>query len=95
MTTFGSLPFVFAAWVVSSKSVSADFINQFNKILGHGINNISLAIQSHTSKLPGKNFDPANYLMQRIDYHLNDDKKKALDLFLKKMKRLAQQNPSQ
>ncbi len=85
---FTGLPFVFAVWVLNSKNVSAEFIKEFNEVLKYAVQNIPAAIAADTSKLPSTNFNPENYLTKRIDFNLDDDKRKALELFLKKMKEL-------
>ena len=84
---FTGLPFVFAAWV-SREELPKDFVFAFNSVLRHGVEHIEEAVKEHG---PVKNLSAPNtieYLTQRIDYRLNDEKRKALDLFLDYIKRL-------
>ncbi len=73
------LPFVFAAWV-SNRSLEADFIAEFNKALAQGI----AAIPELTLLMPEQKsgFDLETYFTQHISYYLDDDKRRALALFL-------------
>ena len=86
---FTGLPFVFAVWVLYSDNVTNDFIEEFNKVIEHGLKNIPEALKDYKSKLPSTNFDPLNYLTKKIDYNLDKDKQKALKIFLQKMKNLS------
>lgn len=84
---FTGLPFVFAAWV-STEKLPCDFIQEFNIVLEHGLNNISQAIEDDYSNKSLSKEKTMEYLTQRIDYRLDDDKRKALDLFLNYIQRL-------
>lgn len=84
---FTGLPFVFAAWVSREKLPEA-FISEFNKVLKEGVDHIETAVQENG---PVKNLSIAKtieYLTERIDYRLDDDKRKALTLFLDYIKQL-------
>lgn len=81
-----SLPFVFAAWVTTSE-ISDAFINEFNKALESGIKNTEKAIKESDLKQPD-NFDPDDYLSNKISYKLDPKKKEALALFLKYISQL-------
>lgn len=84
---FTHLPFVFAAWVTTSNTLSTDFLARFNAALKSGIDNIDKAI----SQMPApiiKGLQPEHYLKERISYLLDEDKQKGLDLFLSKIKML-------
>ena len=85
---FTGLPFVFAAWVTNSNDLPQNFINEFNNVLQYGVNNIAASIQQDNSVKTNSNFDPLNYLSKKIDYNLDNDKRKALQLFLQKIKEL-------
>ena len=78
---FTSLPFVFAVWA-ANKELSKNFYKTFESALAFGLENISLAIQSYSNtKLnPEEAYD---YLTNNISYSLDQQKRKALDLFLK------------
>ena len=76
------LPFVFAAWVANRK-LPGEFLEQFNEALKNGVE----AIPELMLLLPEKdNFDLSAYFTHHISYYLDDKKKKALNLFLQKMK---------
>jgi chorismate dehydratase len=77
------LPFVFAAWV-SNKHLSDDFVKEFNEANRFGIENISALL----NELHYDIFDLQKYYTKCISYHLNDGKRKGLNLFLKKIKLL-------
>lgn len=72
------LPFLFAAWV-ANKKLSAGFIDNFNKATSEGLNNIGEIV----TEIKYKDYDLHKYYTQNIDYHLDDKKREALDLFLK------------
>lgn len=74
------LPFVFAAWV-SNKKLNDDFVTAFNEANKNGIDNISALLKALHYDI----FDLQKYYTQCISYHLNDEKRKGLDLFLKKL----------
>ena len=78
---FTGLPFVFAAWL-STEKLPEHFIAEFNAILQHGVDNIHQALEEDYQV---KNLSKAltlQYLTERIDYRLNEEKRKALALFL-------------
>lgn len=72
------MPFVFAAWV-SNKTISENFISEFNETLKLGLANRPALIKE-LDTFP--NFDMAKYLNEYIDYDLDDSKKAALAHFL-------------
>jgi chorismate dehydratase len=75
---FTGLPFLFAAWV-ANKSLPNDFMLEFNAALKFGLNHRKELFK----ELPHPtDFDVEDYLMNKIDYPLTDDKRKALHLFL-------------
>lgn len=84
---FTGSPFVFAAWV-STEKIEASFINEFNKILQYGIDHIGDAINESAGNLVLSKEKALEYLTKRIDYNLNNDKRKAMTLFLDYIKRL-------
>lgn len=77
------LPFVFAAWV-SNKPIDAEFIDTFNETLKYGVDHIKEAAEEQQHPTPG--FDSYDYLSNKISYTLNQEKRKALELFLTLMK---------
>ena len=74
---FTQLPFVFAAWV-ANKVLSADFIKEFNTVLAYGLANKNEVIKANQLA----NFDVADYLNNKINYHLSEDKLKSIELYL-------------
>ncbi|MDP3557485.1 MAG: menaquinone biosynthesis protein [Bacteroidota bacterium] len=84
---FTGLPFVFAAWV-STEKLSQEFIEEFNSVLKFGVENISKAIDEDYNDTTLSREKTIEYLTKRIDYNLNSDKTKALNLFLNYIKQL-------
>lgn len=76
------LPFVFACWV-SNKPLNPEFVSEFNAVLGDGVNHIDEAVAEKPLHIKG--FDAVDYLKHKISYDLNEDKRKALKLFLELM----------
>jgi chorismate dehydratase len=74
------LPFVFAAWV-ANKELPLNFINQFNKTVGEGFQNLDKII----TKENYENYDLQKYYTKNIDFDLNEDKRKGMNLYLKKL----------
>lgn len=85
--SFTGLPFVFAAWV-ASKPLTEEYTNLFNKALSYGINHIDKAVDDYEGKVKIDKSDLKHYLQHNIDYNLDDDKNKAINLFLEKCKSL-------
>jgi chorismate dehydratase len=79
---FTGLPFAFAVWA-ANKPIPADFVQEFNSALKLGIEQIDAVI----SELPkALDFDLEDYLVHKLDYNLDDAKRKAIDLFLTYLK---------
>lgn len=76
------LPFVFAAWV-SNAPLDTAFIQKFNAALANGLEHIPQL--TYLLPSPHPNFDLKEYFQKYINYHLDEPKKVALDLFLEKM----------
>jgi len=74
------LPFVFAAWV-STKQLDDNFIKLFNKALAHGIKNIDAFVNLPSEKNVTIR-DLKQYLTENINYHFDEEKKKAMNLYL-------------
>lgn len=72
-----SLPFVFAAWV-ANKEISDEFVQKFNNALANGIEKMDEVIQENQLDY----FDVDDYLKNKIQYKLNDEKRKVIDRFL-------------
>ncbi len=78
---FSGLPFVFACWA-ANKPINAEFIAKFNDALSIGVNDIDAVVEKfgNTGTIKGEILK--KYLVENIDYNFNDEKKKALKLFL-------------
>ncbi len=76
------LPFVFAAWV-SNRPLEADFISQFNLALQRGVAEIPQLI--YLMPTPQADFDLQTYFTENISYRLDDDKRRALSIFLSRI----------
>jgi chorismate dehydratase len=77
---FTKLPFVFAAWV-SNKKLDADFIKEFNEANKFGLSNLEKVVEEN----PFDPFDLHKYYTEYINFELDENKKKGLELFLKKI----------
>jgi len=84
---FSGLPFVFACWA-SNKDLDQDFVADFNKSLSIGVSNIEKVVEKFgdTGTITGDTL--YKYLTENIDYNLDEQKRKGLDLFLDLMKKL-------
>jgi len=81
---FTGLPFVFAAWI-ANKPIPAEFVKEFNTSLKIGLDHRTELLK----ELPTRpDFDLEDYLMHKLDFNLDADKKKALYLFLDYIKAL-------
>ena len=81
---FTGLPFCFAAWI-ANKPIPKEFIEEFNKALKFGLDHRAELFK----ELPGiPGFDVEDYLLNKINFELSEDKKKALYLFLEYVKAL-------
>lgn len=84
---FTGLPFVFAAWI-STEKLPSEFIIEFNNVLKHGVEHIVEAVEEDYNVENLSKEKTIEYLTERIDYKLDHDKRKALDLFLDYIKQL-------
>lgn len=75
------LPFVFAAWVANGE-LPEDFIAAFNEANAVGLQHL----EEIAARNPFPDYDLLTYYRDNIHYHLNEDKKKGLHLFLEKIK---------
>jgi len=81
---FTGLPFVFAAWI-ANKPIPEEFTKEFNKALKYGLDHRTELLR----ELPIRDdFDLQDYLMNKLDFVLDNDKRRALDLFLGYIKAL-------
>lgn len=84
---FTGLPFVFAAWV-STEKLDENFINEFNAVLKYGVDFCNAAINESYQTLSISKEKAIEYLIQRIQYKFDADKRKAIELFLSYIKQL-------
>jgi len=72
---------VFACWT-ANKHINNEFITKFNSALSLGVNDIDAVVEKfgNTGTIKGEILK--TYLVENIDYNFNDEKKKALQLFL-------------
>lgn len=78
------LPFVFAAWI-ANKPIAEEFIAAFNTSLKYGLDHRAELLK----ELPTRpDFDLEDYLLNKLNFDLTEDKKKALYLFLDYIKAL-------
>ena len=82
---YTNLPFVFATWT-ANKDISQTFINDLNEILKIGIENIDDVINYYKNYINTINngLDIKEYLTKNISYNFDEQKKIALNKFLKK-----------
>lgn len=72
------LPFVFAAWV-ANKNLPAQFITSFNEANAVGLQNLDeIVAENHFPY-----YDLKKYYTENIHFHIDIEKKKGLDKFLK------------
>lgn len=74
---FTGLPFAFAVWA-SNKPISESFKDEFNAALKFGLEQRDRVLNDLKSV---DNFDLSDYLMNKIDFNLNEDKLKAIKKF--------------
>ena len=84
---FTGLPFVFACWT-ANKKLDREFIEEFNKALRSGVNNIDAVVKKFRKTCPISSENLKKYLTENIDYNFDDEKKKGLKLFLELMSKL-------
>jgi chorismate dehydratase len=81
---FTGLPFVFAAWI-ANKPIHAGFLVELDQALKYGLDHRYELLK----ELPVRDdFDMEDYLMNKLDFDLTEDKKKALYRFLEYVKEL-------
>jgi predicted solute-binding protein len=73
---------------VANRDIDEEFRNEFNSALRLGVENIEKVAEyyGNTGKITREEL--LKYLKVNIDYHLNDEKRKAMELFLDLTKKL-------
>lgn len=75
------LPFVFACWV-ANKKISEQFVEQFNISLSQGVDKIDETVLELNECIISKS-QLLNYLKEDIAFNLDENKREAIDQFLK------------
>lgn len=81
---FTKLPFVFALWISNIK-LSDEFISEFNSALKFGLDNID---KLKNTKAVLNNTEFIYYLTKSIEYTLDENKRKSIELYLKYLQEL-------
>ena len=81
------LPFAFACWT-SNKKLDNEFISEFNTALAAGVNNIPAVVDKYGKTGTIRGEDLRIYLTENMNFDLNADKRKAINLFLELMGKL-------
>jgi chorismate dehydratase len=84
---FTGLPFTFACWTANRK-LDEKFIEKFNAALATGVNNLPAVIEKYGNSGIIRGNDLKIYLTENMSFMLNEDKRKAIKLFLEFMSRL-------
>jgi chorismate dehydratase len=79
------LPFVFACWA-SNRTIDRTFLEDFNRALSSGVNNIDAVVERFGSTGTIRGSELKRYLTENISFDLNDQKKEAIDLFLEMLR---------
>lgn len=77
-------PFVFACWI-AIKELPNQFLKDFNDALENGLNNIEEAVLIESNEYQDR-VKLQRYLNTKISYDLDREKKKGMDLFLRKIR---------
>ncbi|MGD0341062.1 MAG: menaquinone biosynthesis protein [Bacteroidales bacterium] len=78
---FTGLPFAFACWT-SNKRLDDKFLKEFNDALAEGVNNIPAVVEKYGKTGTIRGNDLLIYLTKNMNFDLNDDKRKAIKLYL-------------
>lgn len=84
---YTGLPFVFACWT-ANKKIDNDFVEEFNKALGSGVNDIDAVVGKYGKSGTISGNDLKEYLTENIDFDFNSEKEKAMMLFLELLSNL-------
>ena len=77
---FTKLPFVFACWV-SRRKLNSNVEKEFSNALNFGLSNLEKALESLQNNFD-TSIDKNKYLTEIISYNLDEEKEKAMKLFL-------------
>jgi chorismate dehydratase len=84
---FTGLPFAFACWT-ANKKLDKEFIKEFNDALGFGVRNIPAVVEKYGNSGVIRGDELRTYLTKNMNFDLNEDKRKAIKLFLELMRKL-------
>ena len=74
------LPFLFAAWI-ANKKLPQIFVEKFNQTTGEGLNHLTEIIVAN----PYTHYDLKKYYEENISFNLNDEKRRGLEEYLKRL----------
>ena len=80
---FTGLPFVFAVWVARN-SISNEIIDELNQVFSYGLERIPDLYNEFDISISREEFE--EYLNRYIDYNLDANKRKAIELFISYLK---------
>lgn len=78
---FTGLPFVFACWA-TNRDIEDSVIAELNSALQTGVTNIDKVVKYFSDLGPIRGNILYDYLTKNIDFQLNDEKRKVINLFL-------------
>lgn len=84
---FTGLPFAFACWT-ANRELDEGFIREFNEALSLGVRNIPAVVEKFGKSGTIRGNDLLIYLTKNMNFDLNEDKRKAIVLFLDLMSKL-------
>jgi chorismate dehydratase len=84
---FTGLPFAFACWT-ANKKLDEKFLEEFNNSIGTGVRNIPAVVEKYGKTGIIRGEDLYNYLTKNMNFDLNNEKRKAINLFLEMMENL-------
>lgn len=84
---YTGLPFAFACWT-SNRKLDDSFLKDFNSALKSGVDNIPAVVEKYGTNGSIRGNDLYVYLTRNMSFDLNDDKREAINLFLKLLKDL-------
>ncbi len=79
---FTGLPFVFAVWA-SNKSIDNKFVKELNTAFKYGYKNIDKVVLNYADKIDIPAVNLKKYLTENIDFVLDENKKRSMNLYLK------------
>lgn len=84
---FTGLPFAFACWT-SNRKLDDEFLKEFNDALATGVRNIPAVVEKYGKTGTIRGEDLRIYLTENMNFDLNDDKRKAIKLYLDLLSKL-------